>query len=106
MISNYVEWLKNIQHKSVGRLTTKWEQKSKKMFLEGLNKKLNEKNINLKFNDKDLVRLRGGTGQDIIRSTIEGTISEALDSVFDRMRKNNLNMRTSAMSIAMERIYE
>ena len=36
LISSYTEWIKNIQHKSLGRLTRKWEEKSKRAFLEGL----------------------------------------------------------------------
>ena len=40
LISSYTEWLKNIQHKSLGRLTRKWEEKSKRALLSGLQSKL------------------------------------------------------------------
>ena len=30
---SYLEWIKNIEHKRPGRLTNKWEEKSKKMLL-------------------------------------------------------------------------
>jgi len=30
---SYLEWIKNIEHKRPGRLTTKWEEKGKKMLL-------------------------------------------------------------------------
>ena len=40
LISSYTEWLKNIQHKSLGRLTRKWEEKSKRALLNGLQEKL------------------------------------------------------------------
>ena len=36
IISAYAEWIKNIQHKSLGRLTRKWEEKSKRLLLEVL----------------------------------------------------------------------
>jgi len=36
IISSYLEWLKNIQHKSIGRLRVRWEQKSKMNLLKAL----------------------------------------------------------------------
>jgi len=36
IISAYLEWLKNIQHKSIGRLRVRWEQKSKITLLRAL----------------------------------------------------------------------
>lgn len=60
VISAYREWLKNIQHKSIGRLTMRWEEKSKINMLEALQKKLSEKGIKVDFSKIDVKKLRGG----------------------------------------------
>ena len=55
------------------------------------------------MNEKDL---RGNTGRDIVRSTIDNVVSESIESVVERMRKTGKDFRSCALSISMERIYE
>lgn len=104
VISSYVEWLKNIQHKSIGRLSVKYEVNSKRKFLAGLQKKFNENGINVDFTKIDSKVLRGGAGKDIVLSTIENVISETLDQVFQKCEEENLSFRIAAMALAMKRI--
>jgi glutamate dehydrogenase (NAD(P)+) len=33
---SYLEWIKNIEHKRPGRLTSKWEEKGKKMMIKAI----------------------------------------------------------------------
>ena len=104
VISAYREWLKNIQHKSIGRLTMKWEEKSKRNLLDALQKRLNSNGIKVDFSKIELKKLRGGGAEDLLKSTVAGVIEEAMLEAKDFMDKNNCSFRMACMSLGIKRI--
>lgn len=50
---SYLEWIKNIEHKRPGRLTTKWEEKGKKMLLDAIEKELRKAGVDVDLTKVD-----------------------------------------------------
>jgi len=48
-----LEWIKNIEHKRPGRLTTKWEEKGKKMLLDAIEKELRKAGVDVDLTKVD-----------------------------------------------------
>ncbi len=104
LISSYLEWIKNIQHKRPGRLTKKWEEKSKGLVLKAIQDKLEEKGYKVDLEKAIKTEIRGADDKALVKSTIEGVISETIDNVLDRCKLEKCNMREASFALAIERI--
>ena len=94
VIVSYFEWLKNIEHIRLGRLTKGWEAKSKKELI-----KLMKKNP-----DIDLDSLKGPSEKDIVYTALEEVITTATDDIMSYALENNKNLRISAFETVICKI--
>lgn len=106
-VSSYLEWLKNIQHKRLGRLTQKWQEKSRLSLITGIQEKIKEAGYNINLEDRmDKYLNKGASNKDIVRSSIESFVGEAISNTVHKSLKEECDLRTAAFSIAMESIYK
>ena len=106
-ISSYLEWLKNIQHKRLGRLTQKWQEKSKEHMILGIQQKIKEAGFNIDLvNRFDKYLHKGASNKDIVQTSIDNFIGEALNKAIDKSLKEDCDLRTASFSIAMDKIYD
>lgn len=103
---SYFEWLKNIEHKQPGRLTTKWEEKSKKVLLKAIESELQKAGINVPLNDLSNDITKGGSDLDLVYTGLDNIMSMALQQTVDTAGKRDVTLRTAAYINAIERIYK
>jgi glutamate dehydrogenase (NAD(P)+) len=99
---SYFEWLKNLDHVRPGRMTRKWEEKSKKNLIEVIARAtgLGED----KF-DRALL-LEGATELDIVYAGLEEIMSSATNEVISTALSKNIDLRTAAYVNAINKIHE
>ena len=102
---SYFEWLKNIEHKQPGRLTTKWEEKSKKVLLKAIEGELNKVGINVPLTNLSKEVTKGGSDLDLVYTGLDNIMSIALHQTVITAEKKNVSLRTAAFVNAIERIY-
>jgi len=97
---SYFEWLKNLSHVRFGRLNKKWEESSKKMLLDFI-----EKNLNRKIGDaeKNLI-IHGADEVDIVRSGLDDTMTNACAETRKSANEKNTDYRTAALYNAIMKI--
>lgn len=100
---SYMEWLKNIEHVQPGRLTSKWEEKSNSMMLDGIQKEFNKLGINVCLKELNL-QSRGGTELDLVYTGLDNILTRALDQVIATSNAKNIDLRTAAFVNALNRI--
>jgi len=96
---SYFEWLKNLQHVRFGRMTRKWEERSKMVVLDQMNilgAKISEK-------DKKLM-MHGPSERDIVYSGLEDTMATAVNETLTTMRVYNVQPRIGAFINALKKI--
>ncbi len=103
---SYLEWLKNIEHKQPGRLTMKWEEKSKKTLLSAIQKELKNKGVDVNLQDLDHEVIKGGDDLDLVYTGLENIMSIALRQTVETSQKKNINLRLAAYVNAINRIYK
>ena len=94
VIVSYFEWLKNIEHIRLGRLTKGWEAKTKRELI-----KLMRKN-----QDIDLESIKGPSEKDIVYTALEEVITNATDDVINYSLSNKKNLRISAFELVIQKI--
>lgn len=105
VIVSYFEWLKNIEHKEPGRLTRRWEEKSKKIMIAGMESRLAETGYNVKLSNIAKSELRGGTSFDLATTGLENIITIALSQTVEAAEKHDVTLRTAAFMTGIRRIY-
>lgn len=103
---SYFEWLKNIEHKQPGRLTTKWEEKSKKVLLKAIEGELNKVGIRVPLSTLSREITKGGSDLDLVYTGLDNIMGIALGQTVDTAQKKNVSLRTAAFINAIERIYK
>lgn len=93
---SYFEWLKNLNHVRFGRLTKRWEERSK----SGLVAHLSQAGIISM--DKKL--LAGPSELDIVQSGLEDTMIVACDSVIQTAFEHNTTYRVAAFVNSVRKI--
>lgn len=73
---SYFEWLQNLDHMHPGRLTRKWEEKSKLSLLQVISQVTGLRVTDLK--EEHLEMVRGATAVDIVYSGLEEMMSVAV----------------------------
>lgn len=94
VIVSYFEWLKNIEHIRLGRLTKGWETKSKREVIK----------LMRKSQDVDLESFKGPSEKDIVYTALEEVITSATDDVINYSLENKKNLRISAFELVIKKI--
>lgn len=102
---SYFEWLKNIEHKQPGRLTTKWEEKSKKVLMKAIEGELKKVGISVPLSNLSKEITKGGSDLDLVYTGLDNIMSIALHKIIETADKRNVSLRTAAFINAIERIY-
>lgn len=103
---SYFEWLKNIEHKQPGRLTTKWEEKSKKVLLKAIETELMKAGINVPLSNLSKEITKGGSDLDLVYTGLDNIMTLALQQTAQTAEARNVTLRTAAYINAIERIYK
>lgn len=101
---SYLEWLKNLEHKQPGRLTSKWEEMSNKMILEAIEGEFRKKNIDVELTKLGKIIFRGGSDLDLVYTGLENILSKALSKTVEKAQEKGLSLRMAAYVNAIERI--
>lgn len=97
---SYFEWLKNLQHVRFGRMTKKWEERSKQIMLEKI-----KRSTSAKFSaDEERAVVQGPSELDIVRSGLEDTMCKSVDETIATARELNCNYRTAAFVNSLRKI--
>ncbi|KAK3792351.1 hypothetical protein RRG08_045896 [Elysia crispata] len=112
---SYFEWLKNLNHVSYGRLTSKFERDSNLHIIESVEKSINtwleggrSKGVNLKPDPKVKDKLLGyASEKDIVHAGLEHTMERAAEVIMSTTKTYNLGLdiRTAAYLVSIEKIY-
>lgn len=100
---SYLEWLKNLEHKQPGRLTSKWEEKSNNMILEGIQHEFTKQGITVNLRELNFLT-RGGNELDLVYTGLENILTRALEQVIATAKEKKIDMRTAAFVNALDRI--
>lgn len=105
VIVSYFEWLKNIEHKQPGRLTRRWEEKSTKTLIAGIETRLKDLGyqVNLSKFDKEITK--GGSTIDLVHTGLENILTIALSQTVATAETNDVSLRTAAFMNGIKRIY-
>lgn len=99
---SYFEWLKNIEHVRWGRLLRKWEEKSKKNFIEVIEKATEIDKEKFRHAEKSL--LEGAKEADIVYGGLEEVMTTATNEVLEVAFSKDLDMRTAAYVLAITKL--
>lgn len=99
---SYFEWLKNIEHVRWGRLLRKWEEKSKKNFIEVIEKATEIDKEKFRHAEKSL--LEGAKEVDIVYGGLEEVMTTATNEVLEVAFSKDLDMRTAAYVLAITKL--
>lgn len=99
---SYFEWVKNLSHIRMGRLTRKWEERSKRLMLEQVQAAQDGK---VTLDAKQVAELVGGPSErDMVYSGLEDTMSVAVQETLATMAKHRVSPRVAAMVNAVNKI--
>jgi glutamate dehydrogenase (NAD(P)+) len=101
---SFFEWLKNLDHQTPGRLTRKWEEKSKIRLLN-LVHKLTGLRTNALSSDQ-FAQLKGAKDVDIVYSGLEEMMSQAVKETRETCLKLNCSLRIACYSNAIQKIHQ
>jgi len=97
---SYFEWLKNLNHVRFGRLTKRWEERSKKLIIKEL-----EDRTKTKLSAEAYEQIVSGPSElDIVRSGLEETMIRACDEVIRTAQRLNVNYRLAGFVNAISKI--
>ena len=92
-------WLKNLQHVRFGRMTKKWEERSKLIMVEQFNK------LGARMDAKDVkALLQGPTERDIVYSGLEDTMAVAVAETIATANKHGVSYRLAGFINAIQKI--
>jgi len=96
---SYFEWLKNLQHVRFGRMTRKWEERSKMVVLDQMH------SLGAKISEKDKkLMMHGPSERDIVYSGLEDTMATAVNETLTTMRLYKVQPRIGAFINALKKI--
>lgn len=99
---SYFEWLKNLDHVRPGRMTRKWEEKTKHNLLTVISKATGVEENNF---DTSML-LEGATERDIVYAGLEEVMSSATQEVIRTSLNRKVDLRTAAYINAITRLDE
>lgn len=102
---SYLEWLKNIDHRTPGRLTEKWESESKTKMLESIQKLLNENGVKIDISKVSSCTTKGAKDLDLVYSALDSIMAKAIEKIYKYSLEKKINLRKATYAIAIERIH-
>lgn len=93
---SYFEWLKNLEHKELGIITQKWEQRTQKALY-----KLSSGD---RYDEKIAESLHGASEKELVYSGLENIMSRTVIDVIDSSIKHNSTLRVAAYRKAIKHI--
>jgi len=97
---SYFEWLKNLSHVRLGRMERRFEEASNRRMLAAV-----EELTGQRFDPETLASAgAGGKEEDLVRSGLEDTMVGAHAASFEVARRHDVDMRTAAYILAIEKI--
>lgn len=103
--ASYFEWLKNLDHVRPGRLSRKWEEKSKRNMLEVIQRAL-KGSAEFDLDRTVSLLLEGATEYDIVKSGLEEIMCSSTNEVIITSLKNKVDLRTAAYLNAIRRLHD
>lgn len=103
---SYFEWLKNLDHRRPGRITKKWEEKSKRRLMTGLQEVFDKHDMDVDIlaeMDDDIVT--GPEDIDIVYTGLDNIMGTALMQTIATSENTGLTLRIAAYVNALKRIY-
>jgi len=96
---SYFEWLKNLQHVRFGRMTKKWEERSKHIIVDQFAK------LGARMDPRDVQSLlQGPTERDIVYSGLEDTMAQAVAETFATAQKHGVSYRLAGFINAIKKV--
>jgi glutamate dehydrogenase (NAD(P)+) len=100
VIVSYFEWLKNIEHISPGKMTKKYQEKSKLRMLNAVGIKSIDQNSPLFKN------LEGAKEIDLVYTGLEEIMTSAVKKHWDFALKHGHQLRDACLMAAIQDIYQ
>jgi glutamate dehydrogenase (NAD(P)+) len=100
---SYFEWLKNLQHVSAGKLTRRWEEKSKKDLYKLVTGKDYE-SIKHELPEERRHKLKGARELDIVYSGLDEIMSVSINQTWQVALEKNTSMRNAGLCYAIEEV--
>lgn len=97
---SYFEWLKNLQHVESGRLTKRWEQKSK----EELYDVIKGEGASKRLLTRAQTAFRGASEKDIVYSGLEEIMCSAVKENWEKSIEMDVSLRIACYVTAIERV--
>ena len=94
----YFEWLKNLDHVAPGRLTKKYEERSKQSMIEQLGYRFPKDSPMMK-------KLQGATELDIVYSGLEEIMTTASRTNWETAVEKNISFRDACLGNAIKKVY-
>jgi glutamate dehydrogenase (NAD(P)+) len=91
---SYFEWLKDLEHSQLGRLTKRWDAKANASLLKILGV------VPVPGSALD----QGPTEKQIVYTALQDAMSKAVREVFNKSLELNCSMRTAGFVLAIQRI--
>mmetsp|Transcript_17595 Transcript_17595/g.35229 ORF Transcript_17595/g.35229 Transcript_17595/m.35229 type:complete len:490 (+) Transcript_17595:132-1601(+) len=96
--ASYFEWLKNLQHVRFGRLNRRWEESTKRGFLEGLQAAgVDVSHVKHEMTD-------GASEKDIVYSGLEDTMCTGVDETLATAQAKGVSYRVAAFINSLTKI--
>lgn len=98
---SYFEWLKNLDHMNPGRLSKRWEEKSKRKLISII-----EESTNAKFDiqGEHAALLAGPSEADIVHAALEDVMTTAAREVKEIAVEKGISLRLASFVHAIEKI--
>ncbi len=97
---SYFEWTKNISHMRFGRMAKRFESMRERRVLDVIEGSTGKPT----FTEDEKYSLTKGPDEiDLVRSGLEGTMSDALDEILSELGRSK-DLRTAAMRVAIRKI--
>lgn len=97
---SYFEWLKNLQHVDMGRLTKRWEQRSKEELYDLIKGENKAGELDKLIRD----HMRGASEKDIVYSGLEEVMCTAIEKNWTLAKERNLSLRVACYVTAIEQV--
>lgn len=102
---SYFEWLQNLDHRVPGRITKKWEEKSKIRLMTGLQEVFDKHDMVVDIMEEmDEDTVKGPEDIDIVYTGLDNIMGNALDQTVATSEKDGLTLRVSAYVNALKRV--
>jgi glutamate dehydrogenase (NAD(P)+) len=99
---SYFEYVKNLGHIAPGKLTKRWEGKSKAVMYEAINELLKERGKEIEWDHL----MEGANERDLVYSGLEEVMCEAVKETKELALEKKCSLRIAAYVNALKRVNE